>query len=144
MQAASEIHLRPIIEHQVYSGTERQGVVASTRLLCDVRFLASVAVVLIALVTLAGPEPAQKLAPSQIAQGEQGTQITSFAYSPTSEYIATCNTNGGLMLRALRRNGWQIERSLLFPGYARTVAFSPDGRFLAVVGNIAPPLRLGP
>ena len=127
-----KIHLGPKGGHQVSSGT-RKGVRFFRRHLCDVRFLAAVALVLIALARLAGPEPAQKLAPSQIAQGEQGTQLTSFAYSPTGEYIATSNTKGWVTLRA-RANGWQIERSLDFPGFARSAAFSPDGRFLAVVG----------
>jgi WD40 repeat protein len=128
-----KIHLRPIGEYQVYRATVWKEVVSSMRHLCDVRFLAAVALVLIALARLAGPEPAQKLAPSQIAQGEQGTQLTSFAYSPTGEYIVTSNSKGWVTLRA-RANGWQIERSLDFPGFARSAAFSPDGRFLAVVG----------
>ena len=102
----------------------------------DLRLLGSIAVVLITVMTLANPEPAQKLAGSRIARGELGAQVMSFAISPTSSQIATTNTAGRVTLRAAE-TGWQIERLLDYPGYARAVAFSPDGRSLAA-GGIEP------
>jgi WD40 repeat protein len=58
-------------------------------------------------------------------------QLALFAFSPTGKQIATTNDAGRVTLRA-PESGWQIARLLDFPGYARDVAFSPDGRTLVV------------
>jgi Tol biopolymer transport system component len=100
----------------------------------DMRLLGAIAAVLIALTTLSNSEPVQENVRPRIARGEHGAQIASFALSPTSALIATTNYAGRVTLRAPERE-WQIERYMEFPGYATAVAFSPDGRYLAAVGN---------
>jgi Tol biopolymer transport system component len=110
--------------------TERRGMVGFFRIsILDVRVLCAIAGALVTLIRLSNPEPAR----SQVARGELGTQIMSFACSPTGKLMATTGSGGRVTLRALER-GWQIERFLDFPGYAKAVAFSSDGRFLAVAG----------
>ena len=99
----------------------------------DVRLVGAIVVALIILAELLTPESAQSLAQPWIAQGDVGIQVTSFAFSPTGDRMATTNTSGRVALRA-REKGWQTERSLDFRGYACAVAFSPDGRLLAVGG----------
>ena len=99
----------------------------------DVRLLGTIAAAMFALAALLQPEPARNLAPSQLGRGTLGAQIISIAWSPTGKQMATTDTEGHVALR-VQKSGWQIERFLDFPGYARDVAFSPDGRFLAVVG----------
>jgi len=132
--------LGPIQGHRV-GGAEERGVMGFSKLpLFDVRLLAAIAVALITLDRLSLPEPVEKLAPSQVARGELGVQITSLALSPTGAQIATTNTAGRVTLRA-PENGWKIERFLDFPGYATEVALSPDGRSLAAVG-LAPGIYL--
>ena len=101
----------------------------------DARLLLGViAVALITVSKLSNREPVQKLAPSQVSRGELRARIWSFALSPTTAQIATTNDAGRVTLRA-PETGWRIERFLDFPGYAKVVAFSPDGRFLAAAGN---------
>jgi WD40 repeat protein len=99
----------------------------------DLRLLGAIAVAMVTLIAMAIPNPAQDPAPSRVAQGERGNHIVSFAFSPTSAHIATTNDSGRVTLRA-SENGWQIERFLDIPGFATALAFSPDGRSLAVVG----------
>ena len=100
----------------------------------DLRLLGAIPVAMVTLIALAIPKPTQDPAPSQVAQGEHGTHIVSFAFSPTSAQIATTNESGRVTLRASDKE-WQIERFLDFPGYAKKLAFSPDGTTLAVVGG---------
>jgi WD40 repeat protein len=99
----------------------------------DVRLLAVIAIALIAVIILSGPEPAQKPAHLRLSRGFRDVEATSLALSPTGALIATTNTGGRLALRA-REEDWQIERMLDYPGFARAAAFSPDGRSLAAVG----------
>jgi WD40 repeat protein len=113
-------------------GAEQRGVMAFSKLLIfDVKVLGAVAVALVFLAAVSNTESVQRLAPSQIARGEIGGGVTSFAFSPTGKQMATTNSAGRVTLRAQER-GWQIERVLDIPEYAETVAFSPDGGFLAV------------
>jgi WD40 repeat protein len=113
-------------------GAEQRGVMTFSKLLIfDVKVLGAVAVALVFLAAVSNPEPVQRLAPSQIARGEIGGGVTSFAVSPTGKQMATTNSAGRVTLRA-QETGWQIERVLDFPEYAETVAFSPDGGTLAV------------
>ena len=100
----------------------------------DIRLLGAIAVAVGTLIALAIPKPVQDPAPSRVARCERGTHIVSFAFSPTSAHIATTNDSGRVALRAAE-NGWQIERFLDFPGFARELAFSPDGGTLGVVGT---------
>jgi WD40 repeat protein len=100
----------------------------------DLRLLGAIAAVLIALTTLSNSEPVQENVRPRLARGEHGAQIASFALSPSNALIATTNYAGRVTLRAPERE-WQIERYMDFPGYATSVAFSPDGRYLAAVGN---------
>jgi WD40 repeat protein len=95
--------------------------------------LAAAAAAAIGVHTLSNPDLAKKLSRSQIVRGELGVQITWFVLSPASGQIATINTAGRVALRA-QEAGWQIERMLDFPGFATDVAFSPDGRSVAIVG----------
>ena len=96
--------------------------------------LGAIAAALIALATLANPEPAHKLGPARIARGEHGSQVLSLAFSPTGAQIATTSVAGRVTVRSLE-NGWENEQCVGFRGYARAVAFSPDGRFLAAAGS---------
>lgn len=101
--------------------------------LFDVKLLSAIATAMASLALLCQPELTTHLFPSEIGRGKLGAQIVSMALSPTSILIATTNTAGRVTLRA-KDSGWQSERFLDFPGYAKDVAFSPDGRFLAAVG----------
>jgi WD40 repeat protein len=113
-------------------GAEQRGVMAFSKLLIfDVKVLGAVAVALVFLAAVSNPEPVQRIAPSQIARGELGGGVLSFAFSPTGKQMATTNSAGRVTLRT-QETGWQIERVLDFPEYAETVAFSPDGATLAV------------
>ena len=128
------IHLRATERH-FENGVEERRVKASSKLpIVDVRLLAAIAVTMITLAMLTDPARVRGLAPSRVARGDHGVQITSFVFSPTGGHIATTNTAGRVTLRA-RESGWQIERFLDFPGYAMSVAYSPDGRCLAIVGS---------
>jgi WD40 repeat protein len=115
-------------------GTKEPGVTDRfKRLIFDVRLPGAIAAALIALVMLSNPEPVQNLARPRFARGEDGAHISSFAFSPTGEQLATTNSAGRITLRA-HKNGWLTERCLDFPGHAKSVAFSPDGRSLAAAG----------
>jgi WD40 repeat protein len=106
----------------------------------DVRVLGVIAAALIALATLGNTDPAHKVRPVRVVRGEHGTQLSSLAFSPTGAHIATTSMAGRVMVRSLE-SGWETEKYVGFPGYAREVTFSPDGRLLAVAG-IAPGVLL--
>ncbi len=113
---------------------ENGGVARFSRLpVFDVRMLGAAAIALIIVAKLSNAEPELELARTQVARGELGVQVMTFAVSPVSGQIATTNTAGRVTLRT-PETGWQIERYLDFPGYARALAFTPDGRSLAAVG----------
>jgi WD40 repeat protein len=99
----------------------------------DVRVLGVIAAALIALATLGNTDPAHKVRPVRVVRGEHVTQVSSLAFSPTGAHIATTSMAGQVMIRSLE-SGWGTEKYVGFPGYGRTVSFSPDGRFLAVAG----------
>jgi WD40 repeat protein len=104
------------------------------RRILDVRFLTVSAAALIAVAELLFSKPVQKLPPLVLVPGEPGAQAISFAVSPNGKQLATTTNTGRIMLRAVK-SGEKIERAPNFPGYAKAVAFSPDGRSLAAVGN---------
>ncbi len=130
------ICLRPIQEHRGL-GAEERGVMGFSKLsIFDQRLLGTIAVVLITVMTLSNPEPATKTRWVKDCPRRGRHQVMSFVLSPTSSQIATTNSAGRVTLRSAE-TGWQIERFLDYPGYARAVAFSPDGRSLAA-GGIEP------
>jgi WD40 repeat protein len=119
---------------QTRGGQPEGAMMRSARfLILDVRVLGLIAVAPIALEKLSNCEPAQKPARVHFCRGDLHVGAASLAVSPTGAQIATTSTAGRLTLRA-RNNDWQIERSLDCPGYARAVAFSPNGRRLAAAG----------
>jgi WD40 repeat protein len=83
-----------------------------------------------------------------VVQVGQGTDITDLAFSPDGKRLATASTDGAIRL-------WQVDHAhdsadrgarvysnsgppaILagFPGSARTVVFSPNGRYLASIGS---------
>jgi WD40 repeat protein len=68
-----------------------------------------------------------------VVRGEPGNQNWSFVLSPDGNQMAVIDTKGHLGLRDAE-SGWAMERNLPCSGYARAVAFSADGRFLACGG----------
>jgi WD40 repeat protein len=127
------IRRQPIQERRGLGAEERGETGFSKLAIFDLRLLGAIAAALTALAMLSNREPVKARAPSRVGRGELGAQIASLAFSPTSARIATTGNNGRVTLRA-PETGWQIERFLDFPGYARVVAFSPDGRSLAAAG----------
>ncbi len=128
------IHLRPVERHRG-RGAEAQGAIRVSKLpFCDLRLFAAAAAAAIVVHSLSKPEFAKKLDRSQVAPGEHAVQIMSFALSAANAQIATTNSAGRIAIRS-PASGWQIERFLDFPGFASEVAFSPDGRSIAVVGS---------
>ena len=128
------IHLRPVERRGGRSGGAQRVITAPKLPFCDLRLFAAAAAAAIAFHTLSKPELAEKRGRLQVARGELGVQIMSFALSPVNALITTTNTAGRIALRA-PESGWQIERLLDFPGFATEVAFAPDGRSLAVVSK---------
>jgi WD40 repeat protein len=128
------IHRRLIQEHRGLGAEERREAGFSKLRIFDLKLLGAIAAALTALATLSIREPVQALAPARVARGEVGAFITSLASSPTSARIATTNDAGRIAIRAIE-SGWQIERFLDFPGYAKAVALSPDGQTLAALGS---------
>src|SRR5205823_2932891 len=88
---------------------------------------------LTALAWLAEVEPLRPEGRVRLVHGEPGLQTLAFVPSPDGTKMATTDAAGRLRLREAR-SGWATERSLPFPGYAREMAFSPDGRFLVCGG----------
>jgi WD40 repeat protein len=131
---AANKHLWAATSSNRHLGAEENAVEISKPPIFDVRLLGMISAALIALSTLTKPCPEKKVARSHIARGARGVQVRWFAFSPTGNQIATCNTAGRVALRA-REGGWRIERFLDFAGYANAVAFSADGRSLAAAGN---------
>lgn len=64
-------------------------------------------------------------------RGRSGAMIWRFALSPDGQTIATVDEMGQVRLRPAGQ-GEGIERDLDVSGQAKALAFSPDGRFLAV------------
>jgi WD40 repeat protein len=85
---------------------------------------------LIALAWLSNLASIEEDIPVRIVEGEPEVQTTALAVSRAGTVIATTDTAGRVALRNAE-GGWTIQRFLPCVGYAKTVAFSPDDRFLA-------------
>jgi WD40 repeat protein len=126
------IWLGLILEHPRLGALDR-GLKFCVRIVVNVRLLGTIVTALFVLANLSYLNLEQEGARPRIVRGTPGVQIVSFALSPTGKKMATTNTAGQVALRTLD-DGWQIERLLEFPGFAKAVAFSPDGESIAVVG----------
>jgi WD40 repeat protein len=116
-------------------GATKRGVTDFSKLhFFDVRLMGAIAAALIALASLSNLEPQKTLLRPEVARGEPGVLVMSHALSPASVQIATTDDAGHVSLRDAA-TGWQIKRFHDFPGHANSVAFSPDGRILAIVGR---------
>ena len=69
----------------------------------------------------------------QLAEGDHGVATRSLVVSPSGSLIATTDTAGRVALREEAR-GWQTEEFADYHGFAVSIAFTPDGRFLAIGG----------
>jgi WD40 repeat protein len=76
-------------------------------------------------------DPPPEGLPMRRARGDSAVPIRRFAFSPDGRTIATVDQRGRVRLRPAVE-AWGIERDLDVRGYGRAVAFSPDGRYLAV------------
>ena len=126
------IRLGLILEHPRLGAVDR-GLKFCWRFAVSVRLLGAIVTALFVLANLSYLNLEQEGARPRVVRGTPGVQIVSFALSPTGKKMATTNTAGQVALRTLD-DGWQIERLLEFPGFAKAVAFSPDGESIAVVG----------
>ncbi len=124
---------RPFPEHHALGATAQEALGSSRVPIFDVRLLGAIVAALIALTGLTGPESAQESSRSRVGRDEVGLSVTSLAFSPAGDQVATTSAGGRVTLRAFAGRR-QLERSLNFPGYARVAAFSPDGRSLAAAG----------
>jgi WD40 repeat protein len=95
--------------------------------------LCLIGAVFVVEVSFVDRNPAQEDSRMWSVEGEGGVGTTSLAVSPTGSLIATTDTTGrvSLLNEAIR---WPREKLADFPGHATSVAFTPDGRFLAIGG----------
>jgi WD40 repeat protein len=127
------IRWRPFQGHRMLGMDEREVMGFPKLRIFNAALLGAIVVTVVTLAELSNPESVKKLAPSEVARGDPGVLVCSFALSPTIAQIATTDDAGRVTLRA-QEKVWQFKRFLDFPGYAAAVAFSPDGRSLAAVG----------
>jgi len=96
-----------------------------------------VGVAFVGLATFGSGDLCREDAPLRFAAGEAAVQTTSLSVARTGSLIATTDSNGRAALWD-RERGWNLERFLDYQGYATSVVFSPDGRFLAIGGIWSP------
>jgi WD40 repeat protein len=68
-------------------------------------------------------------------RGGAGVLTTSLSFSLDGSMMATTDSSGFVALRNLA-DGWEMGQTLDYAGIARSTAFSPDHRFLAVGGSV--------
>jgi WD40 repeat protein len=76
-------------------------------------------------------DPPQERLPMRRARGDSAAPIRRLAFSPDGRTIATVDQRGHVRLRPAVEGGG-VERNLDVRGHGRTVAISPDGRYLAI------------
>jgi WD40 repeat protein len=96
-------------------------------------FVCVIVFMLICGVYLVDQNPARKDFPMRLVEGMHGVETISLAVSPKGSLIATTDTAGRVSLRD-ETNGWWTETFADCSGQATSVAFAPDGRFLAIAG----------
>src|SRR5262245_44976284 len=94
--------------------------------------VALVAMGLIGLVESSGDDPGPDPPPIRLIPGEPGVQTTGFALSPDGRTIATSGSDDRLSLRDIRDERGIARILDRYSGPAWGLAFSPDGRFLAL------------
>ena len=77
------------------------------------------------------PEAVPEVRPMQLARGRPGASIVTSAMSPDGRLVAAVDDRGMVVLRPVDEDGG-LGRRVEVPGFARAVAFAPDGRRLAV------------
>jgi WD40 repeat protein len=88
---------------------------------------------MVAELSLVGRHPARDDVTVRIAEGEDGVGTTSLAVSASGSLIATTDTAGRVAVRD-EEDGWRLEEFTDHQDFALSVAFAPDGRFLAIGG----------
>ena len=96
------------------------------------------ALVVLPWLPIAGPTSDAR--PAGRVRGVGHGAILDFAFAPDNETIATIQMDGRVALRE-RRGRWERPSFLDYRGFALALAFSPDGRSLAVGGS-EPDIRL--
>jgi WD40 repeat protein len=103
---------------------------------------ALIGVVVVGLLWHSNVDSGRTPAPVRLARGDGDpqAQTTAFALSPDGTTIATIHQDGRVVLRSATE-GESVRRVLGYGGNARAVAFSPDGRVLAI-GGMQPGITL--
>ena len=112
----------------------RAGVVRFCSIPRDVVGLILVAVIVSAWFSVSNCESVEEADRVQLVPGLPDRQNWSLAVSPTGCYFATSDIMGRLMLWNNKQGNWVPEQTLPFDRWVQKVAFSPDGRFLAIGG----------
>jgi WD40 repeat protein len=76
----------------------------------------------------------------RFAAGEDAVQTTALSVAHAGSSIATTDSRGRVALWD-GEYGWKMDRFLDYQGFASSMAFSPDGQFLAI-GGIDSPVAL--